>query len=146
MYLDDRSHAELQAYVSQKMYGLPNTMDIQATMELKCQEKQARSPHAAFRSSRALSNFTQNFGAMNSLYVGNNKADNFTSQWTNVWLTPHEFMYHDTGFASEVKRKEREETTFLYNLERQRLKERRIQEKLAKEALCQFYAENYGSK
>jgi len=42
MYLDDRSHAELQAYVSQKMYGLPNTMDIQATMELKCQEKLAK--------------------------------------------------------------------------------------------------------
>ena len=68
-FLDDRSHAELQAYVSQKMYGLPNTVDIQA------QESKINPTKHIFKSSRALSNF----GAMNSLYVGNNKAEHFTS-------------------------------------------------------------------
>lgn len=51
------------------MYGLPNTVDIQA------QEQKAPSPKHIFHSSRALSNF----GAMNSLYIGNNKAEHFTS-------------------------------------------------------------------
>lgn len=132
--LDDRSHAELHAYVSQKMYGLPNTVDIQG------QEVKTTSPQRVFQSSRALSNF----GAMNSLYIGNNRGEQFTSQWSNVWLTPSEFMFRDTSFASEVKRKEREERALMFNLERQRLNEKRMTDKLAKEALCDFYLQQYG--
>lgn len=55
-------------------------------------------------------------------------------------------MFRDTSFASEVKRKEREERTLMFNLERQRQREARLQDKLAKEALCQYYSDNYGGK
>jgi len=53
-------------------------------------------------------------------------------------------MFKDTSFASEVKRMEREERTLMFNLERQRLKEARMMDKQAKEALCQYYLDQYG--
>lgn len=61
--------------------------------------------------------------------MGNNKTEHFTSQWSNVWLTPNELMFRDTSFASEIKRREREERTLLFNLERQRQKEQRMVDK-----------------
>ena len=108
-HLDDLSHGQLRGYVSQKNHGLLH-MDI-----VRHEEKKNAFQQQVFQSQRALEN---NIGAVKSLYLGNNRGEHFTSQWSNVWLTPNEHMFRDTSFASEVKRREREERTLMFNLER----------------------------
>lgn len=64
--------------------------------------------------------------AVNSLYFGNNRDGGFTSEFSNVWLTPHEFMFRDTSFASDVKKRDREVKSILYNLEKRKQKDMRL--------------------
>ena len=56
--------------------------------------------------------------ALATINIGNNRSEAFTTQFSNVWLTPAEMMFRDTTLNSDIGRRDREARALIYRLEK----------------------------
>ena len=75
---------------------------------------------------------------------GHNKSVAFSAQYSNVWTSPNQMMYEDSGLSSVKIRQDREARILMHNLDRQLKKVEEMKGKKVKEEMAKFYLEQFG--